>query len=203
MLENVVDDDPSAAGPGLMVPNDDDPPSKPMEPIQPQADLELDANLQLTPCKCGCIASLSSENKQQVAEIRKKLAADSKALLMFNLIKASSVAAHGSSSSRAWVLLGLPMCREGFRIACGISNKFLVMLTDAVNKGLLEPPEDMRKYNGSNDKHVQKELDADSFFSYIYQYLSETVADAARVCQELAHKGDGSYILEWVQAPGC
>eukprot|EP00959_Pyramimonas_sp_CCMP1952_P264956 5540442-Pyramimonas_sp.AAC.1 len=70
----------------------------------------------------------------------------------------------------------------------------------ALNAGMLGPFEDQRKYNGSSDQKLGKQLDLDAFFSFVYQYLAETLADEDRGCMELAEKGHHAFILEWIQA---
>ena len=70
----------------------------------------------------------------------------------------------------------------------------------ALNAGMLAPYEDQRKYNGSNEQSSAKQLDLDAFFSFVYQYLAETLAEEDRGCKELAEKGHHAFILEWIQA---
>ena len=95
---------------------------------------------------------------------------------------------------------GKPVCRVAFREAIQLSNKKLTKFEKAISAGMLQPYEDQRQYNGSSERNLSKLLDVDAFFSFVYQYLAEPLADEDRGCEELRQKGHHEYILEWIQA---
>ena len=125
-------------------------------------------------------------------------AGQGKRLVLFNLVKQARNPEVVNKQS--WQLLGRNVCREAYMEAIGVSNRKLARLERALNAGRLEAFEDQRKYNRSNGRHVQNQLQCDSFLSYAYSQIAEPLADANCACEELVAHGQADLIIEWTQA---
>ena len=195
--------------PRLILPPDDDGLVQPSPPVLEDTETEhdqtawgsedvlmLDVNLGLKACPCprGCIANLTVQNKTQAENMRQALTGHDKHSVMFNLVK------EAGNANKTWRLFGKEICRTAFLEITGVSKKLLGKIESAIANGNLQPWEDQRKYNGSNITSMDKQMDIDAFFCFLYQYLAEPLADADQACQELLHQGHGARIHEWVQA---
>ena len=114
----------------------------------------------------------------RLVELRVETAGQDNRLVLINLVKQARNPEDVNTQS--WQLLGRNVCREAFMEAIGISKKKLVRLEQALNAGRLEAFEDHRKYSRSNGRHLQNHLQCDSFLSYAYSQIAETLADADR-----------------------
>ena len=182
----------------------EDSPDVPLPPLPPpppslEVDVLADLNLGLVGCQCQrrCIKFLTDDQKFTASQIQDSLKGRNKADVLFHLVKEASSSVNGHQS---WRLLGQEICRTAFLQITGVSKKFLAKTEAAIASGHLQPWDDQRRYNGSNDSKVRKQIGVDSFFCFLYQYLAEPLADADEGCQELVHKGLGNHIHEWVQA---
>ena len=167
-------------------------------------EIEMQANLRLKPCGCEarCVEHFDLKDVHEFREQMARASPEQRRVMIFHLMKESisTVEATAPEGQQAWQLFGKPICRAAFMEACNVSKKSFNKFEKAIQLGHLAPLEDQRKHNGSSHSHQAKELNVDAFFSYVYQFLGETLADADQACQELAHKGHGAHILEWIQA---
>ena len=101
---------------------------------------------------------------------------------------------------KSYTLFGSEVCLQALTSITGTSFNKIKRMEDAIIAGSCQPWEDQRRYNGSSLSSLSKEHDADSFFSFAYHYLTDTMSTPGPVCVELQSRGHAELIAEWIQA---
>ena len=172
-------------GPPLVSPS-------PSTELQSPRMMEIEATLGLAPCcKRGCTQNLLSDAAEQALILRQRLQKEDKEKVVFGLVK------DAMREKGKFNLFGMAVCQKACSDVLQVSQCTVLKYKYAAANGFHEPPPDQRAHNGSSQSHLEKQLDVDAFFSYLYANVAEPLADADKECQELLHKGHGGALHEW------
>lgn len=137
-------------------------------------------------CTCveGCVAKFL-ENRTQVVDMQQLRATFQQKPkhvqddVLFELVKACMFSRRDQNCKKRWSLCGQLVCRRAFCNLLGIGRERLKKLKEATTLKHLRPLEDQRKYNlGNSANMLMNTADVDAFFSFLYQYSAESLADA-------------------------
>eukprot|EP00971_Amphidinium_carterae_P074640 1475187-Amphidinium_carterae.1 len=167
---------------------------------QPLEDLEFQ-NMVVKECGCKQQCLLKFMQAPQAAASlfqmrhQTQVGNEDSNLLLLNLVKAAKEG--GIQSQAAWMLCGLPLCRQGFLNAMALSKNRLERIEKAISLGHLKPLPDQRAYNGSNLSHQEKAWSVDSWMTFVYEYMAEPLAEEDRVVHDMESAGHANLVHEW------
>ena len=141
-------------------------------------------------CQARCSEKLHKFAKDMLKMRDKTQVSQDGSLILFHLVRTANTNHH-------WTPCGTQVCRTAFLYALNISKNRLQRIEKAIKRGHLAPFEDLRRYNGSNLKNQTKAWSADAFFTFLYQFLAEPMADEERV-MVLVCKGQGLLKKRWL-----
>lgn len=135
-------------------------------------------------CKENCVMIILTNEMhlEALRQLRSTLHQKAKGVqddVLFEIVKSCKLLSAQTSVKKRWSLCGQPVCRRAFCNLLGIGRERLRKLTCAATLKHLRPLADQRKYNlGNSVNALMKSVDVDAFFSFLYQYSAETLADA-------------------------
>ncbi len=188
--------------PDVSDPSDAEAPMLPPDVADPSASERHVEDMSMYPvhledcgCKNVCSRKILPLSQQHIVRMRAEIdpTAPEGKLIFFNLVKS----AHDNKS---WRLFGRDICREAFLKITGASKNRLDRTLQGILKGHLQPFADLREYNGNNDRQREKAWNVDAFFTFLYQFMAEPLAEEETVAFELTSQGAANMVAEWVQA---